>query len=154
MIEEKKSWFCYSATKAGKAEASYIVRIKNLLDTIETPGVITMALSKETELGIEKILALKRLILGTTALLQVAWVHWELVLGGHCRKDLATTAADAACVWPVSVRALAESNLEYDTANLLGKSLEEAVLSNKSWSHTKWKYTNCTNAHIYLQSCL
>lgn len=72
---KKKSQFCYSGTKAGKAEASYIIRIKKLLDTIETPGVITMALSKETELGIEKILALKRLILGTTALLQVAWVH-------------------------------------------------------------------------------
>lgn len=40
--EAKKKQFCYSATKAGKAEASYVVRIKNLLDTIKTPGVITV----------------------------------------------------------------------------------------------------------------
>lgn len=35
--EGKKKQFSYFTTKAGKAEASYIARIKNLLETIETP---------------------------------------------------------------------------------------------------------------------
>lgn len=100
-----------------------------------------------------KTLALKRLILRTRALLQVAWVRWQL-LRRALQEGLSCHCTDAACAWPASGRALAESNLEYDTANLLGKSLEEAVLSNKSRSHTEWKYTNCTNAHIYLQPCV
>lgn len=54
LIMRQTPQLCYSTTKAGKAEASHAVRIRNVLDTIKTQDVITMALSKETFLGKNK----------------------------------------------------------------------------------------------------
>lgn len=57
--EGKKAQFCYSATKAGKAEASYIVKIKKI-PSRHQELLLYMALSKETGLGMNKDLGTEK----------------------------------------------------------------------------------------------
>lgn len=102
-----------------------------------------MELSKEIELvtnnhpGLEKV--------NYQELLQVAWIHWKLVLGGHNRKDLATTES-AQPVCDLCVRALVKSNLEYDAANSTKISRRNSI---------KWQILKSHKVKVYeLPECL
>lgn len=99
--EKEKKLFCYPAAKAGEAEASQIVRIKNLHDTIKPRGLITPALSKETELGMNKDFGIEKVNIENKGCAAGALGSLTTAAGRDHRVD-------AACVCPVFVRALAD----------------------------------------------